>query len=219
MSQDHEALRELLGAYVLGQLDAPSRAAVEAHLPSCAPCRAEVTELGPVVVALQQLDPTVSPGGNPPEHLMDDVIEHIHQRQRSAARQARWRRAGAGVLVAASLTGAFGLGSWFADSRGGPPVVDVDLNVAAAGVSADAGLVRHTWGTELKLEATGLTEGASYTVLFVGDDGARVGAGSFLGTGAKPVVCSVNAAIPLDAASELQITDAAGALVLDADLK
>jgi anti-sigma-K factor RskA len=218
MAEDHAALRELLGAYVLGQLDTASRGTVAAHLPSCAACRAEVSELGPVVAALQQLDPTVSPDGNPPEHLMDDVIEHIHQRQRSATRQARWRRAGAGVLVAASLTGAFGLGSWFAGTRGGPPVVDVALNVEAAGVSADAGLVRHTWGTELKLEATGLTEGASYTVLFVGDDGTRVDAGSFLGTGAKPVVCSVNAAIALDAASELRITDAAGALVLDADL-
>jgi predicted anti-sigma-YlaC factor YlaD len=219
MTKEHEALRELLGAYVLGQLDPPTRAAVSAHLPSCAGCRAEVAELGPVVAALQRLDPTVPPDVNPPEHLVDQVIEHIHQRQRFAARRARWRRAGAGVLVAASLTGAFGLGSWFTGTRGGPPVIDVPLKVAAAGVSADAGLVRHTWGTELKLEATGLTEGASYTVQFVGDDGARVGAGSFLGTGAKPVVCSVNAAIALDAASELRITDAAGALVLDADLK
>jgi anti-sigma-K factor RskA len=218
MPDEHAALRELLGAYVLDQLDPPTRSTVSAHLPTCAGCRAEVAELGPVVAALQRLDPTVSPEANPPEHLVDQVIEHIHQRQRFAVRRTRWRRAGAGVLVAASLTGAFGLGSWFADTRGGPPVVPVDFKVQAAGVSADAGLVRHTWGTELKLEATGLTEGASYTVLFVGDDGARVGAGSFLGTGAKPVVCSVNAAIALDAASELRVTDETGALVLDADL-
>ncbi len=87
------------------------------------------------------------------------------------------------------------------------------------GLTADAGVVRYTWGTELKLEATGLADGASYTVTFVRDDGSQVGAGSFLGTGANQVRCSVNAALPLDAASQLVITDAAGTVVMDADLK
>lgn len=219
MPEGHAELRELLGAYVLEQLDVPTRAAVSAHLTACTDCRAEVSELGPVVAALQRLDPMDVPDADPPDHLVDQVIEHIHQRQRFTARRALWRRAGAALLVAASLSGAFSLGSWFTDTRGGPPVVAVTFKVDAAGVRADAGLVRHTWGTELKLEATGLTEGASYTVTFIGDDGSRVGAGSFLGTGAQPVNCSVNAAIALDAAASLQITDAAGAPVLDADLR
>lgn len=86
------------------------------------------------------------------------------------------------------------------------------------GLTADAGIVRHTWGTELKLDARGLTAGDSYAVTFVRDDGERVSAGTFLGAGDDPVHCSVNAAVPVDAATELMITDAGGALVMDARL-
>ena len=38
----HTRLRELLGPYVLGGLDADDRARLEAHLPTCAACRDEL---------------------------------------------------------------------------------------------------------------------------------------------------------------------------------
>lgn len=213
---DHQELRELLGAYVLDQLSASERSGVVDHLATCPSCRAEVAELEPVVSALMLLDPTVSADDAPPQDLQTGVLQVIETRRRAAVRRSRLRRA-AGVLgVAASVVAAFGLGGWFAGPRQAPPVVAVALE--APGLSAEAGLVRHTWGTELKLEAAGLTEGASYTVTFVRDDGARVGAGSFLGTGAAPVRCSVNAAVALDAATELVITAADGTVVMDADL-
>ena len=45
MTQDHDAVRMLLGAYVLGGLDAADRRTVEDHLPNCVTCRDEVAEL------------------------------------------------------------------------------------------------------------------------------------------------------------------------------
>jgi len=217
-AEDHQDLRELLGAYVLDQLSASDRSAVADHLTTCPACRAEVAELEPVVSALLLLDPTASGDAAPPPDLGARVLQMVDAHRRTAARHSRLRRGAGAVLVAASVLAAFGFGSWFGGPRNAPPVIDVALNLDVPGLTADAGLVRHTWGTELKLEASGLTDGASYTVTFVRDNGSRVGAGSFLGTGAKPVRCSVNAALPLDAASELVITAADGTVVMNADL-
>ena len=224
-TEDHRRLRELLGAYVLDQLDADETDVVRAHLAGCAECRAEVAGLQPMAAALHDLAPSYgldpAPAGSAvaPPDLGDQVLQTVRRRRRAAAHRARWRRAAGAVLVAASVATAFGVGSWFTGPRTDPPVIAVALNLDQPGLTADAGLVRHTWGTELKLEARGLTAGGTYAVTFVRDDGQRVSGGSFLGTGADPVRCSVNAALPVDDATELMITDASGALVMDARLR
>ncbi|SDR87343.1 Putative zinc-finger [Friedmanniella luteola] len=214
----HAALRELLGAHVLGQLAPGERQRVEVHLAGCADCRAEVAALEPVVAALQQLDPSLADAADPPAALEGEVIAAVGARRRAAARRSVRRRVAGAVLVAASVAAAFGAGAWFAGSRDQPPVIAVDLRLDAPGLTADAGLVRHTWGTELKLEAAGLDRGQSYAVTFVRDDGSRVSAGSFLGTGADAVRCSVNAAVPVDETRQLLVTDPGGTVVMDADL-
>lgn len=216
---EHRELRELLGAYVLDQLDADEVDAVRAHLAGCTACRAEVADLQPVAAALFDLDPTLADTAAPPPELGDQVMQTVRLRRRLADRRSRWQRAAGAVLVAASVAVAFGIGSWFSGPRNDPPVIAVALNVDQPGLTADAGLVRHTWGTELKLEARGLTSGGSYSVTFVRDDGERVSGGTFLGTGADEVRCSVNAALPVDTADELLITDAGGTVVMDARLR
>ena len=54
---EHEELRLLLGAHVLGGLDAGDRAAVEEHLAGCASCREEVVRLAPLPGLLRRLWP------------------------------------------------------------------------------------------------------------------------------------------------------------------
>ena len=98
------------------------------------------------------------------------------------------RRGGAGLLVAAALVGAFFLGVRQAPpTTAAPPVVPLSVRVDVDGVQADAGLVKHTWGTELKLEATGLENGGAYTVTFTRTDGTEVAGGTFLGNRPEPV--------------------------------
>ncbi len=53
---------------------------------------------------------------------------------------------------------------------------------------------------------------------FLRVDGSSVSAGSFLGTGARSVNCSVNAALSLDSATEVIVTDAGGTAVIDAHI-
>ena len=49
MSVDHRTIRESLGAYVLGHLDADETTAVRAHLDGCASCRTEADEIASVL--------------------------------------------------------------------------------------------------------------------------------------------------------------------------
>lgn len=216
MTEEHRALRELLGAYALGQLSADERTGVDRHLAGCAECRAELEGLVPVATALRGLDPDLPPAPSPPPELGEQVVGRIHRHRHAAGRRVLVRRAVGGLLVAASVAVAFGIGAWYAGTRSDPPVVPVDLQVADRAVEADAGLVEHTWGTELKLTATGLAEGGRYRVTFVADDGTRVDGGTFLGTGGRPLRCSMNGALPIDDAARVSITDATGAVVMDA---
>jgi anti-sigma factor RsiW len=216
----HRAVRELLGAYVLDQLTDDERIAVEAHLDGCADCRAEVAELAPLVSAMRDVDPDrVSAPAEPPTELAARIGETICNSRRRRDRGTLLRRGAAGLLVAAALVGAFVLGVSRQPDPGtaAPPVVPLTVHLVAAGVQADAGLVRHTWGTELKLKATGLRDGGSYTVTFIRRDGTAVSGGTFIGTGSNTLNCSLNGALPLDEMVEVTVTDGSGALVLDAE--
>lgn len=214
---EHQKLREHLGAYVLRQLDLVERAEVESHLVGCAACRREVTDLEPMAAVLDSLGPLPVDSTAPAAEL-EQVLEELGRRPRAVARQRQVRRVLGSVLVAASVAVAFAVGTWYAGPRTDLPVIAVAMTLDQPGLTADAGLVRHTWGTELRLEATGLGEGQSYAVTFLTDDGSRVSAGSFLGTGTRPIRCSVNAAIPLEDATRVEVTDRRGDLVMDADL-
>ncbi len=213
-------MREMIGAYVLGQLDERDHSAVRAHVEGCPACQAEVAELAPLRLALRDVDPARMGGtSSPPQDLGDQVLGRIREDRRSLRGPTLLRRGGAGLLVAAALAGAFIAGS--ASGAGSntpvaPPVVELAVRLAVSGVQADAGLVRHTWGTELQLAASGLRDGDAYTVTFVRRDGSDVSGGTFLGTGEKELRCSLNAALPLDDASKVTVTDTAGSLVLDA---
>ena len=50
-----------VGGYLLGALDPAEREAFEAHLPACAECRADLDSMHPVVDALAQAVPQLSP--------------------------------------------------------------------------------------------------------------------------------------------------------------
>lgn len=119
---------------------------------------------------------------------------------------------GAGVLVPAALSA----------PPTGPPgtlgvVEHVDVRDATAATAIDADLVAHTWGTEAVLDATGLDVGATYSIVFIGTDGAEFSAGEMLGS---PVAihCRVNAAVLREDVARLEIRDAGGAPVAAAEV-
>jgi hypothetical protein len=98
------------------------------------------------------------------------------------------------------------------------PQEAVAVRTLAPGVQASAGLVAHTWGMEVKLVATGFQPGNSYRVTVTDDQGRTVGAGEFVGTGAQEMRCNLNSSVLRTAAASFEVTDAAGQVVLDADV-
>lgn len=84
--------------------------------------------------------------------------------------------AAAGVAIGVGLTSVFD-----EDPARVPlqPVSDVEV---AAGVTASASLIDHTWGLEVVLDVEGLDPGTPYRMVFVDRNGAEVDAGGFVGT-------------------------------------
>ncbi|MFD4669640.1 anti-sigma factor family protein [Lentzea sp. NPDC058450] len=195
----HERRTELLGAYVLNHLTGSELDAVQDHLDDCADCRATVAELAPTVRALA--------GANPdnvtvPSHLEDLVVRKVgaHRRRRTA------------LLVAAAAVVLAGATWWYL--RPTAPLEQVAISAAAPGVTAEAALVPHTWGVEIKLDGQGFAAGQTYQVSVTGTDGAEVSAGSFVGTGQNLMHCNLNSSLLRADASGFVVRDAAGAIAL-----
>jgi hypothetical protein len=92
---------------------------------------------------------------------------------------------GLGALAAGSAAAGVAIGVGFTsmfDEDPAPiplePVSDLEV---AAGVTASASLIDHTWGLEVVLDVEGLEVGTPYRMVFLDRDGAEVDAGGFVG--------------------------------------
>ncbi|HWE62672.1 MAG TPA: anti-sigma factor [Chloroflexota bacterium] len=90
----HDELRESLGAYALDALSSSERDEVDAHLQTCAHCRAEVTELSSAADQLALL--TIE--RDPPPGMRDRLMAMVEQDRRE------WERARATESATATAT-------------------------------------------------------------------------------------------------------------------
>ncbi len=213
---EHRTIRESLGAYALGQLPRHERIAVRAHLDGCAACRAELAEIEPVVGPLGRVDPgRLDATPVPPQWLGDRIVA----RARAEGGPRRSRRGVLVAAVAAALTGVAGAGvGYLAGSGPAVPREPVAVRAADARVDASATVVPHTWGVEITLDADGFEQGAEYRVVVVDDAGRRVGAGAFVGTGDRRMLCNLNSSVLRAQAAGFDVIDPGGAVVLHGDL-
>jgi hypothetical protein len=161
-----------LGVYVLGAADAGERARVEAHLPGCPACQAELMGLAPLPGLLAGVPSDLRPEGKLPGEAAGQASpartrSRPHRRWRVAAvapagtgarPDRRWRVAAVAASVAA-IAGAAG-GFWLAPTGTGtaPRPATVTLSAAnpAMHVSATAALTATSWGTSIQLNLRGL---------------------------------------------------------------
>jgi hypothetical protein len=135
-----------LGVYVLGAADAAERSRVEAHLPGCAECQAELTSLA------------VLPG------LLTTVPDELRPASRAAAAQPRLRRfisrplRAAAAVASLAVTAGFALGYWLMPAATGQaPAAKTFTGVnPATHVAATAALTPTTWGTSIQLRLQGV---------------------------------------------------------------
>ncbi len=212
MTGSHEELREALGTYALDQLDDDLRQAVRDHLTSCASCRGELAEIDPLADELRAVDPDaiLLAGGAPPKELDERIRRAIPAPQR---RSRGWIPAVGLALAAAAAAVAVTMIAVHEDK---PTIVAVPDVTVVDGVTATAGLVDHSWGVEIKLEATGLADGERFEVWVIGQDGRAHEAGAFLGVEGTKIVCDMSSAVLLDDAASFRIVDDSGTEVIAA---
>ena len=206
--------RGALAAMALGNIDEAEAIALRAHLDGCADCRSDLRDLEAVsaVLPLAEIE-RVTDVPELPSQLGGQVLERITAERRKR-RGLRTRRA---LAIAAAVLVVLGIGSALvvnrSDSGGGTEVVFPTVE----GVHGRAVLEAHDAGTEVALEAGGLHEGERYWLWLTGDDGNRVGAGTFMGQ-PDDIHVTLTSALPLRDTRRVWVTDEDDTVVLDARL-
>lgn len=223
MNRSHQEYREALGAYVLDQLDKTERDDLDAHLITCADCRAEVAELTPLALGLRDVDPDrLMPVGITTPLELDERIRAILPAPTAASpsRMRGWKPAIAGLAVgiAASAIIAVSLPSGGSTPVAGPTIIPVAQVKAERGVTASAGLVDHSWGVEIKLTTTGLPAGRSYDVKVIAKDGTEYDAGEFVGVADATINCNMSSSVLLADATGFTVVDGSGHEVISAPM-
>ncbi len=213
MNRDsHRETRDLLGAYALGLLDPDQRAAVSAHVDGCAGCRAELDFVAPAAELLPLADPDrVGEQPSPPPELGERIIAKVRADRTPRVRTPRVRglvAACAAALLVGVCAGVLAGHTAFAPDP--VPLENVATTVHDGRVEAEAELVPHTWGVEIRLTGTGFTEGRTYRAALFDEDGGTHPAGEFVGVGGDPMVCNLNSALLREDAVGFEITDERG---------
>jgi Putative zinc-finger len=171
--------RELLGVYALGQLEGDERIGLEAHLEGCAQCREELALLEPVARMLPHADPErFESTPQPPADLGARIAATIAG-ERKQTEQRRRRRVfggfalgGATAALAAAVLAIFVLG-------GGSGEPERHVAFTSQGVTIDATLEPHAYGTEIRMYVKGVESGTLCKVSLRGPGGASYPAGTF----------------------------------------
>ncbi|WP_375482834.1 anti-sigma factor family protein [uncultured Jatrophihabitans sp.] len=178
-----DAFSHLDAAYVLGALDSDDLAAFEAHLRTCAACRARVDELRPTVRVLAAARAAGVTAGVGHDEAADDrraddrdragpvpdtLLPGLLRRAGRERRRRRWAVTGIAAVAAACLvTLVVVLWPSSTPSRPAPQALAA---VRTTPVHATARLVAKPWGTEIDVRCTY----ARYAASLRGDYGLRV---------------------------------------------
>ena len=198
----------LLGVYVLGVADAEERGRVEAHLPTCPACRAELARLAPLngllgAVPCQLLGACRTPSPETPR------LGSAWERRRSGG---AWRAVVAACLaaIAGAVTG-FGLASAPAGPR--PATVTITGTNPALHMSATAALTATSWGTSIELRLNGLPLNVPCRLIVRSRAGATEVSGIWAAWRKGPISVPASADWRLSDIASLQIVAASRDLV------
>ena len=199
--------RGALAARAMGFTDSASDVGLDAHIDACATCRTELDDLHTVALALGLADLERLHVGSAGPDLETRIVQRIAAESKAARRQ-RWFRAAAGTAAAVLLLAAVVVDVGRGDGR------QVVL-AAGKGAQGSAALLDRPWGTEVRLEVTGLDAEEVYWMWLSDADGERVAAGTMRGTDGE-ATAALASALPLDEARRIWMTDEDGEVVLDA---
>ncbi len=171
---EHPKTRDLLGPFVMGDLDPAEERMVEEHLEGCAPCRQESESLRR---AHERLVEFAAASEAPPQHLKDRAVGGLPRQTARRSVPSPWV-----AVAAAALLVALGV-AYGASMLGGGEVAAATLEPTglAPGAGGELRIESPTANTQARLEVWGLPrlkEGEYYELWFGKGDG-RVSAGTF----------------------------------------
>ncbi len=114
--EEHSTLREMLGAFSLGDLSEAEATAVQAHLDGCADCRRDLAEIVPLAQSLTYVSAKrVSEVASPDPDLGRRIRAAVAVERAQHWRRARTRRS---LLVAAAVLAIVAVGwAWRSATR------------------------------------------------------------------------------------------------------
>ncbi|HTR75779.1 MAG TPA: zf-HC2 domain-containing protein [Solirubrobacterales bacterium] len=183
-TEDHRDLRLSLGAYALGDLPADERATIAAHLEGCPECRAELRSLEGVAALLPLADPEriEGPATRPPAELGARIEAQIAAETSREGKARRRRRFQIGLGSAAAAAAFVVVLALIVLPIGGgesSPAQEVRFTSVPKGVSIDATLEPHAFGTEIQMYVKGIRSGTLCRVFLRDEHGHTFPAGSF----------------------------------------
>jgi anti-sigma-K factor RskA len=173
---EHRELRNLLGPYVMGSLEADEEREVDDHLRECARCREETNGLR---IAHERLLDLAYATEFPPWNPEDRAVAAAIPRGRSRRRPPVWAAVAAALACVLVVLGAI----FVPDLFGGGALASATLT--PTDLAPDAGghisIGNANGNTEVSLRAWGLPscEGGDYYELWLVEGEERVSAGSF----------------------------------------
>jgi Putative zinc-finger len=143
-----------LGVYALGAADDAERRRVEAHLPECPACRAELRLLMPLPALLASVPDGMLAAGRRSRRAVGRPGATLAGRRFGG----RWKAAAVAASVAAAAVGGGAGGFWLAPRSGAQPPATITVSGAnpALHMSAIAALTATSWGTSVQLRLSGL---------------------------------------------------------------
>jgi hypothetical protein len=171
--------RELLGAHALGQLLGAERVGLEAHLEGCARCRAELASLEPVARMLPHADPARFEQAPQPPPELGARIAAVIEGERRRVRQRRRLFGGFALGGAATALAAAALAIFVLPGGSSSPEQEVRFASLPPGVTINATLQPHAYGTEIHMYVHGIPSGTLCRVSLRGPRGVAYPAGTF----------------------------------------
>jgi hypothetical protein len=174
-------LHQLLGAYLLGGLDAADGAAFERHLESCSECRQELDELASLPALLDAVPVsdavalTGTAAAGPAQALQETITVPVPKRllDELAVRRRRVRRRWS-AAVAAAAAACLAAGVLAGPLLNPPPKPDASYTVQTGeGLQFTVGLVKKTWGTELAVDGRSLPVDGRFSLWVKDRDGGE----------------------------------------------
>ncbi|WP_019972844.1 zf-HC2 domain-containing protein [Mycobacterium sp. 141] len=196
----------LLGAYILGGLDAEERGRFEVHLKECAQCRAEAAGFAPLPALLSKIDPADL------DTEPDDgraLLDMLAARRAAATRRRRRRRrvavaACAAVLAALALVLVIPRGTTTPAGTG----TFAMHSVIAAGASGSVTLTPKPWGTAIVLDLKQLPAAGVFTLRTMDDSGQMQPAATWAAMPTGAGIVQGATSIPMPKLRKLNIVDA-----------